>query len=389
MTALKKFISKQLETYEADFMKIDKTQLIPPGDTIRETLEAVGMSQGELAERIGYQPSKLSQLIKGDISLSREMAGNLELVLDIPAQVWLNLESNYQEEQLRLEQIQKLEVEVPLLTNFKEAIKYLKDAGHITARRKGVEQLRQLLHFFKVASLEDWNRIYIDKKYSVAFKRSLALASNPQSTTTWLCFGERQVDKMVPTLPSYDRKRFKKMLNRARELSIDEPLNFELLKEMCAGCGVALATTPYVAKSAVYGSTRWIANRQHPLIQISDREKRADTCWFTFFHEAGHVLLHGKTKVFLEDVDGQLNGNDQQEENEANEFAQILLLRGFPLAQYTNRTRVFKGFKQIESAANKFGIAPYILVGQLLRANVIDPRVYRKRIPRIEFSTNL
>ncbi|OAV43962.1 ImmA/IrrE family metallo-endopeptidase [Lewinella sp. 4G2] len=370
-------------------MKIDKTQLITPGDTIRETLDVLGMPQGELAERIGYQPSKLSQLIKGDISLTREMAGKLEMVLNIPALVWLNLESDYQQQQLRLEQEQKLEAEVPLLEGFKESIKFLKDARLITARRRGVEQLRQLLRFFRVASLEDWSRIYIDKKYSVAFKRSLASVSNPQSTTTWLCFGERQVDKLVPNLPPYDRKHFKSILADARELSIDEPLNFSRLKEMCAECGVALATTPYVAKSSVYGATRWIANRQHPLIQISDRDKRADTCWFAFFHEAGHVLLHGKTKVFLEEIDGDLHEHDQHEEDEANAFARDLLMRGFPIERYINRTREFKSLRQLETAASRFGIAPYILIGQLLRAGVIKASLYRSKIPRVAFPVEL
>lgn len=40
-----------------------------------------------------------------------------------------------------------------------------------------------------------------------------------------------------------------------------------------------------------------------PFIQLTGRFKRNDVFWFTFFHEAGHILLHGKKDVFLENIE--------------------------------------------------------------------------------------
>jgi len=38
-----------------------------------------------------------------------------------------------------------------------------------------------------------------------------------------------------------------------------------------------------------------------PSSKLSCRYKVEDIFWFSFFHEVGHVLLHGKRDVFLED----------------------------------------------------------------------------------------
>ena len=44
-----------------------------------------------------------------------------------------------------------------------------------------------------------------------------------------------------------------------------------------------------------------------------------DIFWFTFFHEAGHILKHGKKEVFLE-TEGQ-SDHDPEKEREADRFA--------------------------------------------------------------------
>ena len=41
------------------------------------------------------------------------------------------------------------------------------------------------------------------------------------------------------------------------------------------------------------------------MVQLSLRGKFEDLLWFTFFHEAGHILLHGKKEVFIEDSDSR------------------------------------------------------------------------------------
>ena len=57
-----------------------------------------------------------------------------------------------------------------------------------------------------------------------------------------------------------------------------------------------------VRHTHVSGAASWIAPDK-AMIQLSCRYKSDDQFWFTFFHECGHILLHGKKEGFLEGKD--------------------------------------------------------------------------------------
>ncbi len=69
----------------------------PPGETLLETLETIGMSQAELAERTGLAPKIVHKIIKGKATIVPETALQLEHVLGIPASFWNNRECHYRE----------------------------------------------------------------------------------------------------------------------------------------------------------------------------------------------------------------------------------------------------------------------------------------------------
>ncbi len=70
---------------------------IPPGATIKEQLVDRGMSQGELAERMGVPERHIAHLLSGDVRLSAEDAQKLERVMGIPTDFWIRLEEIYRE----------------------------------------------------------------------------------------------------------------------------------------------------------------------------------------------------------------------------------------------------------------------------------------------------
>ena len=90
-------------------LEAKKLLLSTPGDTIQETIDKKGMSQAELAERLGMSVPELAELIKGKVPITKETATKLEYVLGIPASFWLNLERQYQDELLEIEQMIILE----------------------------------------------------------------------------------------------------------------------------------------------------------------------------------------------------------------------------------------------------------------------------------------
>jgi Zn-dependent peptidase ImmA (M78 family) len=89
------------------------------------------------------------------------------------------------------------------------------------------------------------------------------------------------------------------------------------LQQICLEAGVKVVQTPCIKKASLSGSTRWLNDT--PLIQLTDHYPHNDSFWFTFFHQAGHILLHGKKDIFLENVD--YSDKDMEKEREADEFA--------------------------------------------------------------------
>ena len=66
-----------------------------PGEMIRDELKARGMTQKRLAELTGIQTSVLSETVNGKRSVSIAMAVALEKVLGIPADIWMNLQTQH------------------------------------------------------------------------------------------------------------------------------------------------------------------------------------------------------------------------------------------------------------------------------------------------------
>ncbi|MFA4835353.1 MAG: HigA family addiction module antitoxin [Dehalococcoidia bacterium] len=70
---------------------------IPPGEYLAEEIEARDISQTELARRMGRPLNTINEILKGKKAITAETALQLEEVMpQIPARFWLNLETDYQ-----------------------------------------------------------------------------------------------------------------------------------------------------------------------------------------------------------------------------------------------------------------------------------------------------
>jgi len=70
---------------------------IPPGEYLLEEIEARGLSQKELAKRMGRPLNAINEIINGKKAITVETALQLEEVMpEIPARFWLNLETDFQ-----------------------------------------------------------------------------------------------------------------------------------------------------------------------------------------------------------------------------------------------------------------------------------------------------
>ena len=92
-----------------------------------------------------------------------------------------------------------------------------------------------------------------------------------------------------------------------------------------------------------------------------NRGSWADIFWFSLFHELGHILLHDKRHIFLED--GLDDPSWQKQEGEADDFAQRTLIPATPYRSFVKTGRF--SATRIASFADEIDIAPGIVVGRL------------------------
>ncbi|KRT74914.1 MAG: plasmid maintenance system antidote protein [Deltaproteobacteria bacterium CSP1-8] len=335
---------------------------VPPGETLLETIEALGMTQADLAARTGRTLKTINEIVKGKAPIRPDTALQLERALGVPASFWNNRERNYREVMARREERERLKGQGKWLREL--PVRSMVMLGWVSEYRDRVRQLQELLNFFGVASPDQWHGLWSGGE--IAFRKSAAFRSNPGAVAAWLRKGEVDANRL--RYAPYDESKFRAALSSIRALTVESPEVFQPeLVRLCAEAGVAVIFTPELSGTRVNGATRWLSPDK-ALIQLSLRYKTNDHLWFTFFHEAGHILLHGKREVFLEG-----EKSEDGKEKEADRFASNVLI---PAGEY--RKFVERGLRnqgEIRRFAERLGIAPGIVVGRLQHDEII-PQSY-------------
>jgi Zn-dependent peptidase ImmA (M78 family) len=237
-------------------------------------------------------------------------------------------------------------------------IKAMIDQGWIDEAGNEVDQLNKLLHFFGIAWPKQWGELW--RESAVNFRKSAAFESDLKALSAWLRQGELEAQQI--RCQPFDEDTFRHYLaNEIRNLTVQPPEIFQdELERLCALSGVAVVFVPQLPKARVSGATRWL-HKDKALIQLSLRYKTDDHLWFTFFHEAGHILLHGKRDIFLE-----ADGNTNEKEKEANKFSREILIPKEHLKRFLKQKKPSPRSKNgIRLFARELGIAPGIVVGRL------------------------
>lgn len=332
----------------------------PPGETLEDVLDERGMTQAELADRTGLSRKTVNEIIKGKAPITSDTALHLERVLGVPARFWNAREHQYREALARQEETEKLTQHSDWVNGFPYRemanmglVAWVDGRAKDAVPRRG----RELLDYFGVASPEQWQHVWLQP--SAAFRKALTFTSNPEPVSAWLRYGEKVALEKLETRP-YDEKRFKAVLHEIRGLTRESPEVFcERMVRGCADAGVAVVFTPQLPKARISGATQWL-RPDLALVQLSLRYRTNDHFWFTFFHEAAHILLHGKRDVFLEGSDDK---SEQEKEEEANRWAASFLIPEAKMNAFLARGEW--SHEAVLSFAEDVGIAPGIVVGQL------------------------
>jgi len=226
---------------------------------------------------------------------------------------------------------------------------------------------KSCLDFFGVDNLDNWMKRYSELELNVNFRTSRAYKSNIASIATWIRQGELQANNII--CDAWDPELFLETLYKLKPLTRSKrPQAFlpQLITE-CAKCGVAVSIVPSPSGARASGATKFI-NDKKALVVLSFRHLSDDHFWFTFFHEAGHLIMKHKSQNIFIDLERTSNTKNE-EEREANIFAGELLISEKYRAQMKN----LRGNKRkIISFSQDVGVSPGIVVGQMQHLGIIE-----------------
>ncbi len=332
---------------------------VPPGEYIEEVIAELDMSKDELARRMRRPAAKLSAVFKGEKAITPDTALQLEKVLGVPAHIWLGLESEYRLTLARRKsqaELERLREESKLTSAYCYAA--LSKLGAVARTTKPLVRVAELQRFFGVASLDAIPEVH---RYQAAFRQGTVgrHRRSPEALASWLRLGELEARRLDCAI--FDKKLLEAALPALRAMTQQAPEVFEpALTSLLAKSGVALVICPHFPGTRVHGATFWLG-RSKAALMMTIRGAWADVFWFSLFHEIGHILLHSRQDVILEndDADPAL----QAREDEADRFAGDLLLPADDYLRFAASRRFSAA--AISEFASEVGIDVGIVVGRL------------------------
>ena len=343
---------------------------IPPGEYLDEVLEDIGLTQADLARRMGRPAQAINEIIKGEKSITPETAIQLEKVVGVPAYIWSSLEAEYRLIRASQNEAEDAKEEESLLGAFPYS--ELSKLGLVEKTRTLLSKVQSLRRFFGVSSLFNLKGV---KEYSPAFRQSNNNDVNHEALASWLRSGAVLANEI-------DCRKFEKdvLLSniediRALTLKREPREFFPDLKRILSQCGIALIVIPHFKKTHTTGATFWV-KKDKAVILMSLRGSWADIFWFSLFHELGHILLHDKRHTFLEG--GKPSPEWKKQENEADEFSQKALIPANEFKKFRN-SHDFSA-SSIREFSCHIGVDPGIITGRLQHEKILPYTSHTGRI---------
>ncbi|MEX2170582.1 MAG: ImmA/IrrE family metallo-endopeptidase [Pirellulales bacterium] len=333
-------------------------EVFPPGDFIREELEARNWTQSDLAAILKRPLPAVNEIIKGKKAITPDTAKALGDVFQTGPEFWLNLENAY-----------RLALSAPSDQDVaRRAAVYTAAPVNEMVKRKWIEWVddavtleNAVLTFFDISSIETIVESF--QSLGLAARKSSSYDENSPLELAW-CRRAVQLAKCV-SAKRYNPKTIKEALPELQRLTNSEH-EIRHVPKVLADMGIRLVIVEGFPKSKVDGVAFWLDNHS-PVIALSLRSERIDGFWFTLCHELAHIVNGDKSPL-----DTKLVGSDRQPTSEKPEMEQIadrwaseFLVPTNEIDSFILRVRPLYSKVRINQFANRLGIHPGIIVGQL------------------------
>ncbi len=326
-----------------------------PGYYIKEYIDEVGLTQEDFANRLGTTAKNISYIVRGEQSLSVDIALKLSKLMGTSIQYWLNIQSQYDAFIAEFDSYKEQIEEKELLKTI--GYKYFRDFFNLPDLPKKLdEQILALRQFLQVSSLTVFKKRDMYVRYRSAdlekFDENIIKANIMVHIATNIAL------KLVNT-PKFDKKKLLAATEYILTLTDKHDTFYPIIEKVLYDCGVNLIVLPNLAGSKINGATKKIGD--HIMMMINDRNAYSDSFWFTLFHEIGHII-NGDFGISFMDQTGEI-------EEAADAFAKNALI---PQEQYEDFVKNIISVDSIRDFAKKIHRDPGIIVGRLQNDGYLD-----------------
>lgn len=332
-------------------------EVFPPGEFLREELEAREWSQQELADILDRPPRLISELIAGKRAITPETAKGLAEAFGTSPDYWMNLESQYQLSKVTVPN-DNVARKARLYTQF--PVREMVRRGWVRAS-ESVEVLEQrFCEFFDIPSVD------VAPQLCHNAKKTHANADTNPLQLAWL-FRVRSIasQQLVPT---YSKAKLVATVEKLRALLL-APEEARHAPRLLAEAGVRLVFVESLAGSKMDGACFWLDDAK-PVIGMTLRFDRIDNFWFVLRHEIEHVLQEdGKAeKQAVVDTDvGDSKDELPECERRANSAGAGFCVPTVELDDFIARVQPYFSEERVLRFAQRIQVHPGLVVGQLQR----------------------
>ena len=227
-------------------------EVFPPGEFIRDELEARGWTQTDLAEILGRPLKAVSEILMGKRAITPETATGLGEAFGVDPQFWMNLESAY-----RLSKVEskagevsrraKLYAQAPVQDMIRRH--WINDAGDID----GLES--EVLNFFGVGSVEEIASLPL----TAAARKSTSYEETTTPQLAWFC----RVRQIASTLQvsAYREHNFDHLLNELRRLTSGEQ-QAKRVPRVLAEFGIRFMIVEHLPRTRIDGAASGLTSNR-------------------------------------------------------------------------------------------------------------------------------
>jgi HTH-type transcriptional regulator / antitoxin HigA len=335
-------------------------EVFPPGEYIREELEARGWTQTDLAKILGWWPKDVSRLITGKQPITLEAAKCLAEAFGTSAQLWMNLETSYQLSKRTTGADPGVAKRAKIYS--KVPVSEMQKRGWIESTENADVLEAQVLEFYGIPDID----------HPIVLECAARMPEHGrelnQFQLAWLKRAQ-QIGPAAPVMGQFSPASLDVALSALAPLRTNAE-DVRRIPEVLACSGIRLVIVETLPHTNIDGACFWL-NPDAPVIVLSFRYDRIDWFWHTLVHELKHVSNRDGQDSAI--IDMQLVGEDAkpyvedkpQAEKDADLFAIGYLVDQKQLDNFIARVHPLYSHMKILSFADRIGVHPGIVVGQL------------------------